>query len=127
MKNKWYISIWSEGKHVDFWFFNHFFSGFLLASLLIFLETPYWLNLLLLFLLMVLWEVFEYQHEVRERLSNRIIDLLVGLLGFLFMYLITSFIVLDYTRLFMGTFILFSILEVWGYWAYKKRENNKND
>ncbi len=125
MKNKWYINIWSEGKYIDFWFFNHFFSGFLLAGFLIILEMPRWLNFLLLFVLMVLWEIFEYKHKVREMLSNRIMDLLVGFFGFLFMYFLASLQAFNYNSLFMGTFILLAILEIWGYWAYEAEQNKK--
>jgi hypothetical protein len=118
-KNKWYISIWSEGKYIDFWFFNHFFSGFLFASFLIFLEIPHWINFVLLISFAILWEIYEYKNEVREIISNKIIDLLVGLFGFLFMYLLVGLGIFDFNILFMGTFILLAILEVWGYLAYK--------
>jgi len=120
MKSKWYISIWLEGKYIDFWFFNHFFSGFLTASFLIFLETPHWLNFVLLFVLMILWEAYEYKNKVREMISNKLVDLLVGLFGFLFMYFLANLEIFDYAKLFMSTFIFYSILEIWGFWAYKK-------
>lgn len=122
MKNKWYVTIWSEGKYIDFWSFNHFFSGFLLASFLIFLETPHWLNFLLLFILMVVWEAYEYKNKIREIISNKVVDLLVGFFGFLFMYFLGYLSIFDNVIIFISTFIILAILEVWGYWAYKVKK-----
>ena len=122
MINKWYVAIWSEGKYIDFWSFNHFFSGFLLAGFLIFIKAPHWLNFLLLLVLMVLWEIYEYKIKVRETLGNKIIDLLVGSIGFLSMYLLSYLNIFDFVIMCIGAFALYAVLEIWGYWAYKMRK-----
>ena len=121
-KNKWYIKIWSEGKYIDFWSFNHFFSGFLLAYLLIFIKTPILINYILLFILMILWEIFEYRKKVRETKLNRVFDLIMGSCGFIFTYYLVSLEMFNNAFLFAATFILFFILEIWGYWAYRRKK-----
>lgn len=126
IKNKWYINLWSEGKYIDFWFFNHFFSGFLLAYFLVFIKTPVLLNYALLFVLMILWEFFEYKKRVRETKANRIIDLLVGSAGFLLTYYLVSLEMFDGFVVFAATFLLFLVLEIWGYWAYRVKKRQKN-
>ncbi|NQV00186.1 MAG: hypothetical protein HQ538_05590 [Parcubacteria group bacterium] len=58
-------------------------------------------------------------------ISNRVIDLIVGLSGFLFMYFLMRFNIFDFKILFMGTFILLATLDIWGYLAYGKRKQKK--
>lgn len=72
---------WREGRFFDAWMLVHFASGiaggfsnvfFSLAALKVFAIG---------FGLMVLWEVLEALAGVREALSNRVMDVVVGLAG----------------------------------------------
>jgi len=71
-----------------------------------------------------LWEIFEYRKKVRETKLNRVFDLIMGSCGFIFTYYLVSLEMFNNTFLFTATFILFSILEIWGYWAYRRKNSH---
>ena len=75
------------GKYfADVWTIIHFLSGVLAGYIAIFFDFPFVQSLIVLFVLNVLWEILEVYGKVPEVISNRITDIIVGILGFLLIY-----------------------------------------
>lgn len=76
-----FSSSWREGRFFDLWMLVHFASGlagglsnvfFGLSTLGVYITAT---------VIMILWEVGEYLMGVREAMSNRVLDIVVGLAG----------------------------------------------
>lgn len=121
IQNRWYLTIWSEGKYVDFWSLNHFLAGFLLGQVFVFFKINFWFSLIFSLSLMVIWEIYEYRNDVKESIQNRVMDIVIGLISFLLVYFLTRYGFFD-NFIFYIVFFVFLVLELWGYWAYKKKK-----
>jgi hypothetical protein len=122
MKKEWKYDIWGEGKYFDLWSINHILSGIVLAGLAIFVGVDFWLGLLIAFLIMLAWEIYELIKPIEEFIENRVIDMIVGILGFVIIY--PLFLEMDkilFTTSFITVTSIFIFLELWGFVAYKKR------
>ena len=71
----------AEGRYFDLWMLVHFASGAAGGYSNVFWELPIPIVYGLGLFLMSLWEVAEYVAKIRESWVNRILDILVGLLG----------------------------------------------
>ena len=120
--------IWKEGKYFDLWSINHLLSGGILAGFFILIGIKFWKGFLISFLIMVSWELYEIFKRSKERKGNQIIDIALGIFGFLIAY----FLIIDLSLslkiiVFTTLTILFLFLEVLGFLAYRKRKKlNKN-
>lgn len=123
---KWYIRIWDEGEYIDLWSLNHFLFGFILAKITTIIKIDFLISLFTILTAATAWEIFEIKRHVRETDMNRIVDIFIGLFGFLiFFYYIDGSEFIDdvvFTFLFLIPAI---ILTAWGYIAYLM-ENGKN-
>ena len=71
----------AEGRYFDLWMLVHFASGAAGGYSNVYWELPGpWVYLLALFL-MLLWEAGEYVSKIHESWPNRIIDVVVGMVG----------------------------------------------
>ncbi len=120
VRKRWYIRIWREGPYVDFWSVNHFLAGTVLAGLFYFLKQDVYVAIITSFILMVLWEVFERYRGIVESLGNRVFDVITGLVGFGIMVYLMSTAWAPKFPLFLVLFIIFCVLEIWGYIEYGK-------
>lgn len=122
---KWYIRIWDEGKYVDVWSFNHFLCGFVFAKGITFIQLTFLKSILLIFVLVVVWEIFEMQKNVKETVFNRIIDITIGLIGFLCFFYLDNLKAIP-NLIFISVFLIpLLILGVWGYIAYRLENGKK--
>ena len=115
---KWYVNIWGDGKYIDLWHLNHFLAGVLCAGLIIFLNIDMVSGFLISLVLMLSWEVYEIINNIQETQFNRTMDILLGILAFFLTYLWPR---KSLGILFMISGIVWVILELWGYWAYKQK------
>ena len=71
----------AEGKYFDLWMVVHLLSGVAggFSNVFFALAAP-WV-FALAFLMMVVWEIVEHLNGIRESFSNRVVDVVVGLLG----------------------------------------------
>lgn len=70
-----------EGRYFDLWMGVHFVSGVAGGfSNVYFALSPIWV-FALGFAMMFAWEVVEYLNGIRESFSNRVVDIVVGVLG----------------------------------------------
>lgn len=89
-KLPWYHRIWSEGRYIDFWNIPHFLVGILIGFILIYLKSPFVLSLFIVFLIKGSWEIYEHIWVIKETIPNKILDVVTGILGYLFIYSINQ-------------------------------------
>lgn len=71
----------AEGQYFDLWMVVHFVSGVAGGfSNVFFALGAVWVFVLAL-VMMVAWEIVEHLNGIRESFSNRVVDVVVGLLG----------------------------------------------
>jgi len=78
-----FSTTWREGRYFDRWMVVHLLSGFAGGLTNVFFGLSDRGVQLLGLALLVLWEIAEYLLGVRESVSNRVIDVIVGFLGIL--------------------------------------------
>jgi len=74
--------IWREGKWLDLWSVVHLLSGVSTAFALSFFQFGAAPALIIGFLLLVLYEMWEAVAEIEETPQNRFMDVVVGMLSF---------------------------------------------
>jgi hypothetical protein len=114
--------IWREGKWVDLWSVVHFLSGMTMgfvASFSNFSRSP---AIIIVFLLLVAYEMFEALVKIKETPQNRFMDVVVGMASFLPMYLlITPRLAGDnFALAFLFIFTLNTTLALFGWTASRK-------
>jgi hypothetical protein len=72
---------WAEGRFADRWLVVHLMSGVAGGLFNAFLAWRNWQILVAGAALMMLWELVEIACRIRESPANRVIDVLVGLVG----------------------------------------------
>lgn len=114
--------IWKEGKYVDLWSVIHLLSGIVFTGWMLELGIHIGIIFIMYIVLAVLWEVTEMKLEIFEHQRNIVVDVLIGIVGYL-----CVFIVRDASGVMSrGYLILFTILyvsmQVHGYLFYRKRK-----
>lgn len=119
---KWKYDIWQEGKYLDWWSLTHILAGGVLAGLSIFIGLGFWMGLLIAFLILLSWEFYEVFRSIEESFKNRVMDMIIGIAGFLIAYpLFLEMVSSSRIIIFVIIFTIFLFLELWGFIAYKKR------
>jgi hypothetical protein len=72
---------WAEGRFADRWLFVHLMSGVAGGLFNAFLAWPRWQIVVVGAALMILWELVEIACRIRESPANRVIDVVVGVVG----------------------------------------------
>lgn len=119
MVTSWKTQIWTNQKYFDVWHINHTLAGCLLGEFFLFLNVPFFYGLILAMIPMLIWEFYERARGVEETWQNGILDVIVGILGFLLVW--TTFPKISLIAHLTSFAMLLSIwifLELWGYWAY---------
>lgn len=85
---------WKEGKYIDAWSIVHFLSGLFLGFILNALGFSIFEGFLIAALLVILWEIIEPHiwPKWHETWQNQIVDIIIGLIGYLVAKFIDSFI-----------------------------------
>ena len=120
MRKGW--ELWEEGKYLDMWSVSHFLSGLLIASVLFLLGIAFVPALVIATVLFVLYELFEVVVHIEESFTNRFMDVVVDVVGFLFATYF--FVIIEKPPSIPLLFVLLLaliFLEVWGFTAWKKR------
>lgn len=82
--------LWHEGVWLDMWSTVHTISGVSFGLGLYFLHLSSTVALLLVLALLVVYELWEARVEIEETLTNRVMDVVVGLAGFLVAFFILA-------------------------------------
>jgi hypothetical protein len=120
MGEKWYIKIWTGKKYLDLWSINHTLAGCNLAGLFLFVNAHFLASVIATFLILLLWEFFEFFHGIHEVIQNRISDIIVGMCGFFITHYLMLNNAINNTTFFAIIFLVGLILGIWGFWAYEK-------
>jgi hypothetical protein len=112
----WQKRLWKEGKYIDFWNINHFLGGILLAQFSFFLNLQFTAAIILSLLILISWEIFEYQKIIKETKENQVLDIITALIGFLTIY----FLQITNIFLFISTLTVWILLTLWGFFTIKK-------
>jgi hypothetical protein len=122
LKIKWYYAIFKNGKYLDLWSVNHTLAGVVIAGPLYYFSIPLVYSLAISLFLIVGWEVYEILFEIHETWQNRSTDIIVGVLGFFFIwYLYPHITTAQQLEIYAISFFVFIVLEIWGFIAYKAK------
>jgi hypothetical protein len=75
--------IWREGKWLDLWSVVHFLSGVSLGLGISFFKFDTLSSVIIVFLLLVAYEMWEAMVKIEETPQNRTMDVVVGMVSFL--------------------------------------------
>jgi hypothetical protein len=128
MKRHWAVRIWEEGHNFDFWHVNHFLAGILMAGLVSYFNINLLIGFLASLFLMIGWEVFETAFGVIETRFNMYFDVIFSVISFwLTIFLKYHYLSeTNYNTVLFCALILYIILGLWGFWAYKIRTGDQN-
>jgi len=118
-----------NSKYIDFWSIPHFLFGAMLASLARAFDVSVWGVALAMFIVAVLWEVFEVVEHIPESRTNGVIDVVLAIVGFVIVaWLLPLFSHTVELILFAVLFVLWLdsnvggfIMGGWRSWVRKKR------
>lgn len=108
------MDIWKHGTYVDTWSVVHFLSGFILAGLCYLVGFGFMYALGVSVAILFLWEAFEWLIRIIEPSVNVLVDLLVGVIGFLVGASIYHFLSVPLGLHFYAIIIVAVCLSVWG-------------
>lgn len=113
--------IWREGKWVDLWSVAHLLSGITMGFFPRYFSLEGFAAYVIVFLLLVLYEMFEALAKIAETPQNRTMDVVIGMASFIAAYLTTPFLSFEFSvflsALFLAVSVVFSFI---GWQASKK-------
>lgn len=113
--------IWREGKYLDLWSVPHFLSGMCVAFGLFFLDYTANAAFVIVFLLLVAYEMFEVIAKIEETRWNRILDVVVGMASFTPTFLLLPGVPRVWAiGVFIAVLILDCVLSFFGWLASQK-------
>jgi ABC-type uncharacterized transport system permease subunit len=84
------INLFAEGVYVDMWTVSHFLSGALLFVLLVSKRLSICHSILVTVIVAIFWEFLEIRVRVDEVFSNRVVDVVVTVIGFYLIYFVNK-------------------------------------
>jgi hypothetical protein len=114
--------IWREGVWIDLWSIVHFLSGASVGFVLYLFNLGNASALVIAFLLFVSYEMWEAIVKIEETLTNRLMDVVVGMLSFvpIFFFLAPSIPHIQVLGGLIFTLLLDAILSSFGWMASRK-------
>lgn len=128
MEKHWTVTIFREGRNFDLWHVSHFIAGILFAGLVHFFDINLYLGFVISFALMVGWEVFEINLGIYETKFNMYFDVIFSVIAFwLTIYLEGIMSADDFKKFFFISLVIYIIMGIWGFWAFKMRIRGKKE
>ena len=114
--------IWREGKWLDMWSVVHVLSGVSIGLGLYFLHLGAVASLALTFVSLVAYELWEAMVKIEEAPTNRCMDVVVGMVGFVPTFFLVAPILstLQHVLLFVGILIANITMAAIGWHASQK-------
>lgn len=114
--------IWREGKWLDLWSVVHVFSGLLVGFSIYLLHMDAVLGTMLAAVVLIAYELFEIYAEIEEAPTNRFMDVVVGMVGYVPAFFLISPILTseDLVLTFVLLLVLNSALSIAGWHASQK-------
>ena len=78
---KFFLAGWSHGRYLDYWSLIHFLTGLILGIVALFVSEERFLSLVLIFILLIVYEILEAKTKVSENIENIALDIIVGSAG----------------------------------------------
>ena len=78
--------IWREGQWVDLWSVVHTLSGALVGFMLYVVPFTSFVSTITALVLFTAYEIFEIVADIEETRTNRFMDIVIGMVGFIFTY-----------------------------------------
>jgi len=118
---------WNEGGYLDYWAFVHAFSGVFLGLVAHFAPLPFSQSFLLALALLILFEIWEVWMDIRESLENRVLDIILGAIGFVLAYRLAEKYLSELFLLILTLLLaaLLVYLSTAGWQAYARRKERK--
>jgi hypothetical protein len=109
--------IWREGTWIDLWSVVHFISGISVAFALAFFHFGTNATIVIAFLLLTAYEMFEVIARIEETVTNRIMDVAIGMTSFtpVFLLIIPQLSRNEFYALFAPILALDGVLSVVGW------------
>ena len=119
-----HAKLWAEGRYIDLWTIPHILAGVLLGGYLYWLGVSFEINLAVTTILVISWEFFELHFlGVHEYFTNSLMDIIVALIGFAFMYfLIIKYSLETVIPHLLALTAVYIFLNAWGFLAYQKKK-----
>lgn len=111
--------VWTEGKYIDLWNIPHFLMSLLLGFTFIYFNLTLSASVILIIILKTFWEIYEHIYVTKEAISNKIFDVITGVLAILFLYYANQFYPINLAG-FFTVFVLAIFLGAWGLYSMKK-------
>lgn len=118
---------WGEARYLDLWAIPHLLSGAALAFLLLSLGGLRAFSYGITFLVLAGWELGESLFGITEARENSILDVVIGVFGFVLAYEIGRLFLGPeaVTALFVFDVIVLLLLTFFGWLDYKKRSKSE--
>ncbi len=113
--------IWREGRWLDLWSVVHLLSGILVGFGLFFLHLGVFSSVVIALLLLILYEMWEAMVGIAEEPTNRFMDVVVGMTGFLPAFFLA--LLLSHTLLILSFGLVLTVnavMSVFGWQASQK-------
>jgi hypothetical protein len=113
--------IWSEGKYIDLWNIPHFLISMIISFIFVFFNFNLSMALLGIVILKTIWEIYEHIYVTKEAYTNKLCDVLTGVLAVLFTYKILPTNLINIPVV-ITLIIISVILGSWGLYSMKRLE-----
>lgn len=113
---------WDGALYWDWWMIVHALAGVVLGYVGKMFDISFVLSGIVVFVLLTAWEIYEEVAQIEEPLVNTIIDIAIGMVGFVIAYkLFPTSTLLDDAVLAGFLLLVWIGLSVWGWAAYRAR------
>lgn len=114
--------IWREGEWLDLWSVVHFLSGMSVAFGLYLLHFDAVAAIVIAFLGLTLYEMWEALVKIEETFPNRVMDVVVGMASFVptYFYLIPHLSTIGFPPVFGGVLMMNIVISALGWRASQK-------
>lgn len=113
--------IWREGQWIDLWSIVHFLSGAAIGFFPRYLGLDALPAFVIVFLLLVIYEMFEAIAKIEETRTNRIMDVVVGMVSFTPVFILNQYLSLSTSFLLCGLITTTSIILATVGWTASKK------
>jgi|GEM_PF-1163234 len=118
---------WREGRYLDLWTVVHLFAGLMVGIGGLFLNISFWKSFVIGVIVFSVWEFFEHLRGITESLENRVIDVVIALIGIFLIFSFVSFAPqsVEFLLLSASIFVVYVGLAIRGWFAFLKRTGKK--
>ena len=110
-------TIW-ERKYIDLWAVEHFLTGFFCAFAIFIFGLDFKKVFVIFLIGIILWEIGERLFSIDEMLVNSVVDIFIGVLGFISAYYFIPKIAHDQSQLYKFAAVVAILLIAYSFFAW---------